>query len=166
MESWASREEDQVREFLWGLEIQIECLQIHLVPSVDDLASIDDDEGRAIQCPFLSAGGEPELVAKMRQRGFPANGDDITLGHYLLNVGVNVWECSAKNTVSFFESLGAVKDSVGTKKTVSLSLQRKHPVDGLFTLLVPDLLEPIPRELLVRLRHGAKLTPHNAAISR
>jgi len=101
----------------------------------------------------------------MGHRGLPAKGDDVAFSDDLLNFYVDVRERSAEGAVSLFEGLGAFENTVGTNKSVCLSMRVKHPVDGFFTLLVPNLLEPLPRELLVCLRHGGKDTPHSLRIA-
>ena len=48
-----------------------EGLEIHLVPSIQYLVSLDDEERRPVQYPTLAGGGKTEVIAEMSHSDLP-----------------------------------------------------------------------------------------------
>jgi hypothetical protein len=100
-----------------------EGLEIHLVPSIQYLVSLDDEERRPVQYPTLAAGGKTEMIAEMSHSDLPSNCDPIALGDHVLNFDVKVRESSAETTMDGLEC-------IRTGETGSLNPKRSALIQG------------------------------------
>src|ERR1700722_7232095 len=95
-----------------ALKLLHQCLQVHIVPAFDNLATFDDSEGRACHCLLFAAGRKAEMIAQMGHGDSPADGDPVSLCDYLLHVYVHIWESAAKGAMYGLKALGANKDRI------------------------------------------------------
>ena len=82
--------------FLSGLELLEEGLEIHLIPAIHDLLTLDNEEGRPDQYAPLATCGEAEMISAMGHYGSPSDRDTVAFGNHVLYFDFQIREGAQK----------------------------------------------------------------------
>jgi len=93
------------------------------------------------------------MISEMSHAGDEMRSNAIALGNHFLHRHVDIGESAAEISIDRLEPFGADKSAAGFRKIVSNAISCKHRFNGGFIALVPDSLEPLTHEVLVRFRH-------------
>ena len=99
------------------------------------------------------------MISQKSHAGLPSNRDLFAFRDYIENVDVEVGECATEGVEDGLESVSTGRRVVASGKAVTDAVGMKHPVDGRFISLVPDLIKPLPGDCLVGFKHGGKDSP-------